>query len=125
MAGLGRHVVVDGTDVVTALLDDKQRLVEILSAACVRAGAAVLGVASHHFTPQGVTALILLAESHASIHTWPEKRAYCADVFTCGNVDPMKIARELCAALGGRARMRTVSRGEGAPAGALGADTDA
>ncbi len=40
------------------------------------------------FTPQGLTAMLLLAESHISIHTWPEKEIFCMDIFTCkGKID--------------------------------------
>jgi len=38
----------------------------------------------HQFSPQGVSAIVMLAESHISVHTWPEKEYAAADVFTCG-----------------------------------------
>jgi len=47
--------------------------------------ATLMGEVSHHFQPQGVTALGLLAESHISIHTWPEHGYAAADIFTCGD----------------------------------------
>ena len=112
MASLGRHVLIDAVDVPAALLDDQERLLSLLSDACVRAGASVLRTVAHSFEPQGVTVLLLLAESHASIHTWPEKRAYCADVFTCGNVDPISIAQHVRTVLGGTSRMHMVARGD-------------
>ena len=45
----------------------------------------LLDVSSHKFDPYGVTAVALLAESHISIHTWPEKNMAVCDVFTCGD----------------------------------------
>ncbi len=49
----------------------------------------ILNVSSHKFDPQGVTAIALLAESHLSIHTWPESGYSAVDIFTCGqNMEP-------------------------------------
>jgi S-adenosylmethionine decarboxylase len=50
-----------------------------------RAGATLLNLITHRFEPQGVTGLALLAESHISIHTWPESGYAAVDVFTCGD----------------------------------------
>lgn len=49
-------------------------------------GATLLNVAMHQFDPQGVTGVVLLAESHISIHTWPENQVAVCDVFTCSNI---------------------------------------
>lgn len=59
------------------------------------AGATLVQLAAHCFGPeQGVTVLALLAESHLSIHTWPERAYAAVDVFTCGSADPLRaIAR--------------------------------
>ena len=48
----------------------------------------VLNVATHRFVPQGVTAIIMIAESHLSIHTWPEFKYAAVDVFTCNGEIP-------------------------------------
>ncbi len=53
-------------------------------------GATILEVHAHKFQPQGVTGVALLAESHVSIHTWPEKQYAAIDVFVCGNLNPEK-----------------------------------
>ena len=53
--------------------------------AAKRAGATLLNLITHRFDPQGVTGLALLAESHISIHTWPENGYAAVDVFTCGD----------------------------------------
>ena len=45
----------------------------------------LLNLAAHKFDPQGVTSIAMLAESHISIHTWPEKGMAVCDIFTCGN----------------------------------------
>ncbi|MFM8543765.1 MAG: adenosylmethionine decarboxylase, partial [Vulcanococcus sp.] len=56
-----------------------------ITSAAKRAGATLLNLITHRFDPQGVTGLALLAESHISIHTWPESGYAAVDVFTCGD----------------------------------------
>ncbi len=53
----------------------------------------------HQFEPQGLTGIILLAESHISIHTWPERGEAAVDVFTCGGRDSRQIAEFFCTAI--------------------------
>ena len=53
----------------------------------------------HKFEPQGLTGIILLAESHISIHTWPENGEAAVDVFTCGGRDSRQIAQFFCTAI--------------------------
>jgi S-adenosylmethionine decarboxylase len=53
----------------------------------------------HKFEPQGLTGIILLAESHISIHTWPERGEAAVDVFTCGGRDSRQIAEFFCTAI--------------------------
>jgi S-adenosylmethionine decarboxylase len=53
----------------------------------------------HKFQPQGVTGIVLLAESHISIHTWPERGEAAVDVFTCGGRDSRQIAEFFCTAV--------------------------
>jgi len=101
-----QHVIADVvacTDLL--LLDDVGELSELLVEACTMAGAHVLGTLTHHFDPQGATVLVLLAESHASIHTWPEHALAFVDAFTCGAVDPAAIVEVVVDALGGTAQL--------------------
>lgn len=67
------------------LLDDEEKVAEALSKASRECGSTLLGMTSHKFEPQGVTAIALLAESHISMHTWPERGMAVCDVFTCGD----------------------------------------
>ncbi len=111
-----RHVVVDVTEADVELLDDECWLLARLPEVCEEHGAHVIRALSHQFKPQGVTVLAILAESHASIHTWPEfARAYI-DVFTCGDVDALAIATDLIAVVDGRGTPRVVTREDAAPA---------
>ena len=81
---VGRHCILELYDCPGALLDDQSFVQETLKQAAKIAKSTLLGELSHKFEPQGVTALVLLAESHISIHTWPEAGYAAVDVFTCG-----------------------------------------
>lgn len=66
-------------------LDDIDHIEHVLRAAAQAAGATVVGVHLHHFGPgMGVTGVAMLAESHISIHTWPEAGVAAIDLFVCG-----------------------------------------
>ncbi len=70
-------------------LNDESFLRCALNNAAKLANAKILNLMSHKFDPQGVTAIALLAESHLSIHTWPESGYSAVDIFTCGqNMKP-------------------------------------
>ena len=107
---LGRHAILDGRGVDAAKLDNVPYLEAQLRNACVVSGATVLKVVTHKFQPQGVTVLCMLAESHASIHTYPEHGVYMADIFTCGDLDPSAAADALRRKLGGEAKLTIISR---------------
>ena len=81
-------------------LNDESFLRCILSRAAKLAKATVLNLISNKFEPQGVTAIALLAESHISIHTWPESNYSAVDIFTCGcNMLPELASQYLIEAL--------------------------
>jgi S-adenosylmethionine decarboxylase len=96
----GRHLLLTLSGCPPALLDDRTALEQLVRRAAEAAGATVLQVLAHRFAPQGVTALALLAESHASLHTYPEHGAAFWDCFTCGPAcDPERSAAVLIDAL--------------------------
>lgn len=81
----GRHLILDLYECNKETLDDYDLLSELLETALQMSNATILRIIGEKFKPQGVTLLALLAESHASIHTWPEI-GYCAiDLYTCGD----------------------------------------
>lgn len=81
----GRHLILDLYGCDQGILDDYQELQRLLEVSLVMANATILRIFGEKFQPQGVTLLALLAESHASVHTWPEL-GYCAvDLYTCGD----------------------------------------
>jgi len=85
------------------VLNDVGFLRGALLAAAGEAGAIVLGESFHQFNPQGVSGVVIIAESHLCIHTWPEYGYAAADIFTCGNsVQPEKAAEILVGKLGSK-----------------------
>jgi ornithine decarboxylase len=110
----GRHVLAELHGIEPAVLDDLGVLSETLQRSLKQAGATVCDVVSKRFDPQGVTVLALLAESHASVHTYPERGSMFVDVFTCGwRADPAEAVRLLGEALGAaRVVTQTVHRGQ-------------
>ena len=83
--GNGRHLILDLYECDPGILDDYEELQRLLETSLVMANATILRIIGEKFKPQGVTLLALLAESHASVHTWPEI-GYCAiDLYTCGD----------------------------------------
>ena len=113
----GRHVLAELGGADPAVLDNETLLREVVQHSLVDAGATVQEVVSHRFAPQGVTVLAMLAESHASLHTWPEHGAAFVDVFTCGeDADPQRAVQLLADRVGARRlRSDTVPRGTGSP----------
>lgn len=84
MDAIGHHCMGELYDCNLDLLDDPAIVEKFLREATTRMGADLVKHVSHQFTPHGVTALGLLAESHISIHTWPERGYVAVDAFTCG-----------------------------------------
>ncbi len=66
------------------LLNDEQQLIELAGRAAEATGATIMNVCSQKFSPQGITIIAVLAESHASLHTYPESGVVFWDCFTCG-----------------------------------------
>ncbi len=84
MAELGSHILLDLDGCPEDLLADKAKLRFKLRQAALAAGATIVGEAFHEFNPPGVSGVLLIAESHLSIHTWPSEGKATLDVYTCG-----------------------------------------
>ena len=80
-----KHILFTLYDCDKDFLNDRMYIENVLYETAKQVGATWLNTVSHQFTPQGVTAVTLLAESHISIHTWPEKGVAICDIFTCGD----------------------------------------
>lgn len=89
MSALGRHVLAEAEGCDPTILNDPLKVESIMVTAALQAGAEVREVAFHRFSPQGVSGVVVISESHLAIHTWPELGYAAVDVFTCGErVDP-------------------------------------
>jgi ornithine decarboxylase len=91
----GRHVLAEFEGVSGELLNDAEFLCDGLQRVLEKAGATVCDMSYKQFEPQGVTVLALLSESHASIHSYPERGAVFIDVFTCGKRADPELAMNL------------------------------
>lgn len=101
MAHVGVHCMLELYGCDKSKLDDPDFLRRAVREAAEFAGATFLGELQHRFTPVGVTCLGLLAESHISIHTWPEIGYAAADCFTCGDgAMPEKACNKLAQMVG-------------------------
>ena len=94
MEALGKHLLLELIDCDAALLNDIEYLRKVVSDTARQIGATVIKDSFYQFTPQGVSGVLIIAESHISIHTWPEYSFAAVDVFTCGDVIDPKNAVE-------------------------------
>lgn len=85
MRSLGRQIVAEFYACDGSLLNDVEVISAALMEAARRAGATIVSQAFHHFSPHGVSGAVIIAESHLSIHTWPEYGYAAVDLFTCGD----------------------------------------
>ncbi len=80
---LGKHAIIDLSGCNTELLKNHKRIHDILVQAAWVANVTVVGSMDHLFSPQGYTAVLVLEESHLSIHTWPEHGYVSIDLYSC------------------------------------------
>ncbi|MGH7404522.1 MAG: adenosylmethionine decarboxylase [Candidatus Methylomirabilales bacterium] len=96
MRALGRHLLVELYGCDPELLKKVDAVRDILVAAAKACKATVVDVAFHEFKPFGVSGVVVIAESHLSIHTWPEYRYAAVDIFTCGEtIKPEQAVRHI------------------------------
>ena len=95
---VGRHLLADMYGVDASALGDADTLRDQLTAALRTAGFHIIEQHTHRFpgAPSGVTAFVLLSESHAAVHTYPEHEYLALDVFSCGPADPRRVLDALC-----------------------------
>lgn len=101
MNALGKHLLLEFKDCNEEVLDGVDFLQHCLNDAAVACGATVVGQSFYHFSPYGVSGVVNIAESHISIHTWPEYKYAAVDIFTCGDrVEPEKAIALIAERLG-------------------------
>lgn len=90
MQSLGEHYLIELYDCNSDILDDLNAVKDIMLAAARKSGATIIKEFLHKFSPQGVSGVVIIAESHLAIHTWPENHYAAIDFFTCGKkVQPL------------------------------------
>ena len=91
---LGRHMTIEFYDCNHEILCDAEKIEQIFIDSAKASGATVLGTNFHSFEPQGVSGFVVIAESHFSVHAWPEHDYAAVDIFTCGDSIDFKKAVE-------------------------------
>lgn len=108
----GTHLIIEVVD--GHGLDDEARIQQAFRDCVVDCGATLLHIHTHKFSPQGVSGVAVLAESHISVHTWPEIGYGAFDVFMCGDADPHAAVPVLKRAFGTEdVRVKELLRGDG------------
>ncbi len=114
-AALGQHSLFDLWECDPARISNRDLLREALLEVIQQHNGTIVEQVFHQFSPHGVTGVIVLAESHLAIHTWPEHAFAALDLFTCSaTLDHAAIERSLGEALGAR-RMERRSEARGTP----------
>lgn len=84
---LGNHILVEFMNCEPHIMNDVAAIERDMVAAAQKAGATVINSTFHHFSPYGVSGVVVIQESHLAIHTWPEYGYAAVDLFTCGDMD--------------------------------------
>jgi S-adenosylmethionine decarboxylase len=108
----GTHIIIDLWG--ASRLDNLQVMEQAFRDSVTECGATLLHIHMHHFTPNGgISGVAVLAESHISVHTWPEANYAAFDVFMCGDAEPHKATEILRKAFSpNRVEVRELLRGE-------------
>jgi S-adenosylmethionine decarboxylase proenzyme len=111
---LGRHLLVEYYGCDPEILNGLEKVKEHMLEAASQCGATVMESSFHYFSPHGVSGVVVIAESHLAIHTWPEYGYAAVDIFTCGTrVDPWAAFHHLKLSLGSKeSSVREIMRGE-------------
>ncbi len=96
MQALGRQILVEFYDCDIDILKDEQAVRKAMIEACEIGKATVVTDTFHSFSPAGVSGVVVIAESHVAIHTWPEYGYAAVDIFTCGDtIEPWDLFNHL------------------------------
>jgi len=116
----GRHLLVEYRGCDATLLNDRAFIENVMRQAAVVAGATEVGSIFRNFNPQGVSGVVVVEESHLSIHTWPEYGYAAVDFYTCGECTPEAADRYLAERLGSEtSEVMVIERGLKAPGPSL------
>jgi S-adenosylmethionine decarboxylase len=86
LSALGRHILAEFFNCDKEILNDSTQIGYLMKKAALDCGATIVNSVFHSYNPHGVSGVVVIAESHLAIHTWPEYGYAAVDVFTCGNL---------------------------------------
>lgn len=92
----GIHILLDLYSIDSSKLNSIKAIEEAIRHGIARSGAHIVDIYVHKYIPTGVSIVIVLEESHVSIHTYPEHNSAFADIFTCGACNPYMIEEAIC-----------------------------
>lgn len=115
-----KHLLVEFYGCDRAVLDDREGIGQLMRRGAEAAGARVVAEVFHPYAPHGITGVVVIEESHFSVHTWPEAGYAAVDFYTCGDCQPERALGVLREGLGAdRIEVMTVQRGLGEPRGSI------
>ena len=91
---LGQHVLAEFFDCTSNVLNNPALIEQVMKEAAEACGATIVQSCFHRFNPYGVSGVVVIAESHLAIHTWPELGYASVDLYTCGDECDPKVALE-------------------------------
>ena len=94
MYALGTHLLIELKDCNHEIIKDLEQVRSAIVSAAEAAKATIIDVSFNEFNPFGVSGMVIIAESHLSIHTWPEYDFAAVDIFTCGDVIKPEVAAQ-------------------------------
>lgn len=94
MHALGKHLLVELKDCNPEILKSLDKVRDAMVSAAKKAKATIIDVSFHEFSPFGISGMVVIAESHLSIHTWPEYGYAALDIFTCGDIIKPEVAAQ-------------------------------
>ena len=112
---LGIHLLLEYHNCDPAILNSLEKIRAVIIEAALASGATILHHSFHQFSPQGISGVVVIAESHIAIHTWPEHRFAAVDIFSCGtSVEPLAAHRSIEKGLkSARSTVEEINRGVG------------
>ncbi len=114
MDSLGTHIILELYGCPEDLLSQPDAIQKIMELAAVEMGATIVESRFHHFSPLGVSGVVIIQESHLTIHTWPEYEYAAIDLFTCGDILMEKGTAFLTTQLQATQKeVKTLNRGKG------------
>ena len=112
MKFLGKHIILELYQCPAEMLSDPTLIEQYMNEAAIAMGATIVESTFHHFSPLGVSGVVVIMESHLTIHTWPEHQYAAVDMFTCGDIQMdagVKLLKEKLKA--GSSDMQVLKRG--------------